>query len=106
MKLNLAAPTAALVAFAVAGIFAGCTSESVSSGGGGAGGGSTTGAAPAPAPAPAFDPAKAATINGKVKFEGAAPATTEVDMSGTPECHAMHPTPQRVESLIVNNGMV
>jgi hypothetical protein len=43
--------------------------------------------APAAAPAAAADDANAATVTGKVKLDGAAPAAKNLDMSATPFLH-------------------
>jgi hypothetical protein len=94
-------PFAVLVSVAFVGCMPGCPK-------GGDGGGTTTtdtGSAAAPA-APAVDPAKAATITGKVKFEGAPPAMEPIDMAGNPKCHSQHPGGAMPEAYVVENGML
>jgi hypothetical protein len=48
--------------------------------------------APAP-PAPPVDPATAATVIGTVKFEGAPPVLSPIDMSAAPACVKANPKP-------------
>jgi plastocyanin len=60
-------------------------------------------AADNPASAPAatpIDPATVATIDGTVKFDGAAPKTAKIDMSQDPGCKGTN----EVENLVVSNG--
>src|SRR5579885_2992850 len=57
-------------------------------------------AAPAPAAAP-IDEANAATVTGKVSFEGTAPKMATIDMSANPACAREHSTAQKIE--IKNN---
>jgi plastocyanin len=55
------------------------------------------------------DPATAGTIGGTVKFDGAAPAPEEVDLSGTPDCATrVGELKEKVvkEDLVVNDGKV
>ena len=59
----------------------------------------------AAAPAQALDPATAATIKGKVLFEGAAPAAQEISVRGNPECAVFHKDGKvQSEELVVNSG--
>jgi plastocyanin len=56
-----------------------------------------------PAAAPAatpIDPATVATIDGTVKFDGAAPKAAKIDMSQDPGCKGMN----AAETLVVDNG--
>jgi len=55
--------------------------------------------AAAPAATP-IDPATVATINGTVKFDGAAPKPSKIDMSQDPGCKG----PNEAENLVVNGG--
>jgi hypothetical protein len=58
----------------------------------GCGGGAKKEAAAPPAPlAPAVDPATAASITGKVSYEGALPVAHVIDMSATPACMRANP---------------
>lgn len=54
---------------------------------------------PAPTAAP-IDPATAATISGTVKFDGAAPKPTKIDMSQDSNCQGSN----NAETLVVNDG--
>jgi len=54
-------------------------------------------AAPAATP---IDPATVATINGTVKFDGAAPKASKIDMSQDPGCKGMN----EAENIAVNGG--
>jgi plastocyanin len=56
-------------------------------------------AATAPAATP-IDPATAATINGTVKLDGAAPKASKIDMSQDPACKGMN----EAENVVVANG--
>jgi len=56
------------------------------------------------AAAPAVDPATAATITGRVAFEGTPPAPQPIDMSEEPSCAAKHPGGAKSEDVVVNNG--
>jgi plastocyanin len=59
--------------------------------------------APQPAAAPAatsIDPATVATINGTVKFDGAAPKPSKIDMSQDPACKGTNES----ENIVVDNG--
>jgi len=47
-----------------------------------------------------IDPATVATINGTVKFDGAAPKPSKIDMSQDPGCKG----PNEAENLVVNGG--
>ena len=56
-----------------------------------------------PAMAPAatpIDPATVATVNGTVKFDGAAPKAGKIDMSQDPACKGMN----EAENVVVANG--
>src|SRR5579859_7972505 len=61
----------------------------------------TPAAAPAAAPA---DDANAATVTGKVAFEGTAPAMKTLSMDATPACARAHTTPQKSQEVIVNGN--
>ena len=61
-------------------------------------------AAPAAAPAAAIDPATAATIKGKVTFEGAAPANAVIKMNADPVCIRENPTAQTQETYLVGKA--
>jgi plastocyanin len=54
---------------------------------------------PAPAATP-IDPATVATINGTVKFDGAAPKPAKIDMSQDPGCKGTN----QAENVMVDNG--
>jgi plastocyanin len=59
--------------------------------------------APQPAAAPAatpIDPATVATVNGTVKFDGAAPKAAKIDMSQDPACKGMNES----ENVVVDGG--
>jgi plastocyanin len=56
-----------------------------------------------PSPAPAatpIDPATVATVSGTVKFDGAAPKASKIDMSQDPACKG----PNEAENIVVDNG--
>src|ERR1700679_819771 len=53
----------------------------------------------APAATP-IDPATVATVNGTVKFDGAAPKLAHIDMSQDPACKGMN----EAETIAVDNG--
>jgi hypothetical protein len=55
---------------------------------------------PAAAPAAAVDDASAATITGKVKFEGTPSAPKNLDMSATPACAKAHTSPAKTEDVV------
>jgi len=55
--------------------------------------------APAPAATP-IDPATAATVNGTVKFDGAAPKAAKIDMSQDPACKGDN----TAEAVVVSGG--
>jgi plastocyanin len=60
-------------------------------------------AAEQPAAAPAatpIDPATIATVSGTVKFDGAAPKATKIDMSQDPACKGMN----EAENVVVDGG--
>jgi plastocyanin len=54
----------------------------------------------AAAPATPIDPATVATINGTVKFDGAAPKASKIDMSQDPGCKGMN----EAENVVVTGG--
>ncbi|MGA7929618.1 MAG: carboxypeptidase regulatory-like domain-containing protein [Candidatus Sulfotelmatobacter sp.] len=56
-------------------------------------------AAPAPAAAP-IDPTTAAAVSGTVKFDGAAPKLSKIDMSQDPACKGMN----EAENVVVMGG--
>ncbi len=56
-------------------------------------------AQPAPAATP-IDPATVATVNGTVKFDGAAPKPAKIDMSQDPGCKGSN----EAENIVVNGG--
>jgi plastocyanin len=56
-------------------------------------------AAPAPAATP-IDPATAGTVNGTVKFDGAAPKQAKIDMSQDPACKGTN----EAESIVADGG--
>ena len=58
---------------------------------------------PKPAAA-AVDPATAATIKGKVTFEGTAPANAPIKMNADPYCMSANKTPQTQETYMVGKG--
>lgn len=60
--------------------------------------------APAAAPAAAVDPATAATIKGKVTFDGPAPANAAIRMNADPVCARENPTPQQQETYVIGQG--
>jgi plastocyanin len=65
--------------------------------------GDTAGGAPAAGAAPVAV-ANAATLNGLVKFEGAAPKMPNLQMGADPFCQSQHPTPAPDEEVIVGPG--
>jgi plastocyanin len=62
------------------------------------------GGAPAAPAAAAVDPATAATVNGTISFEGAAPANAGIKMNADPVCMKENPTPQTQETYMVKDG--
>jgi plastocyanin len=56
--------------------------------------------APAAPAATPIDPATVATISGKVKFDGAAPKGSKIDMSQDPACKGTN----EAENIVVNGG--
>jgi len=56
-------------------------------------------AAPAPAATP-IDPTTVATVSGTVKFDGAAPKPSKIDMSQDPACKGAN----EAENIVVDNG--
>jgi plastocyanin len=80
----------------------------VACGGGGEQKPTETGEAP-PAEAPAgpvttVDPATAATVTGKVSFEGEQPKPRQIRMDAEASCAGLHKEPVYGEELVVNNG--
>jgi plastocyanin len=66
---------------------------------------STVAGAPAAAPAAAPVSADAATLTGLVKFEGAAPKMTNIQMSADPYCQSQHTSaPATEEDAVVGPG--
>ena len=57
-----------------------------------------------PKPAAAVDPATAATIKGKVTFDGTAPANAPIKMNADPYCVTANKTPQTQETYMVGKG--
>ncbi len=53
-------------------------------------------------PAAHVDEATAGTISGRVRFNGAAPAMPEIDMSSNPQCERQHHSPRKAETVVVN----
>ncbi|HEX6938335.1 MAG TPA: carboxypeptidase regulatory-like domain-containing protein, partial [Longimicrobiales bacterium] len=53
---------------------------------------------------PPVDPATAATITGRVVFEGTPPAMARIDMSEEATCAAKHPNGAFVEEVVVNDN--
>src|SRR5437667_3172680 len=58
---------------------------------------------PAPAAAP-LDEANAATVTGKVSYDGPKVTPKTIDMSAKPECVKANPTPTKVEELVTNDA--
>jgi plastocyanin len=50
------------------------------------------------------DEATAGTISGKVRFTGDAPVMPVIDFSSNPQCERQHRTPQKAETVVVNNN--
>lgn len=74
---------------------------------GGGGGGDTPdagGGEAAPEPAAVVSPAEAATISGRVSFEGEAPAPVPIDMSEEPVCDEKHPGGAYRDAVTVTDG--
>jgi hypothetical protein len=61
-------------------------------------------AAPPAASAPAVDDANAATITGKVSYDGPKVTPKTIDMSAKPECIKANPTPVKVQELMTNDA--
>lgn len=61
-------------------------------------------AAPAEQAAPAVDPAIAATISGRIVFEGQPPVAAGIDMSEEPVCADKYTEPPSDESVMVSDG--
>lgn len=55
-------------------------------------------------PSPVVDLATAATITGRVVFEGEAPAMAPIDMAEEPSCAARHADGARAETVVVNEN--
>ncbi len=56
-------------------------------------------------PANLFDPARGtANINGKVRFDGVAPAAAQIKLSTDPVCVSLHKDPLYSEELLVSGG--
>ena len=51
-----------------------------------------------------LDKAAAGSIAGRVVFQGDAPVMPVFDMSSNPACGRQHPTPQKAETVVVNNN--
>ena len=62
------------------------------------------GPAPAAAPTAAIDPATAATIKGKVAFEGSAPKPRRIRMDAEATCMGLHKEPVYSEEVVVNDN--
>ncbi|MFQ5927137.1 MAG: carboxypeptidase regulatory-like domain-containing protein [Terriglobia bacterium] len=63
------------------------------------------GPAPEAVPAATIDPATAATITGKVSFQGTPPRARRIRMDTEPACAKVHKEPVRSEEVVVNaNG--
>lgn len=60
-------------------------------------------AAPAPAAAP-VDEANAATVTGKVTYDGPPVAAKTIDMSAKPECVKANPTPAKTQEVMTGAG--
>ena len=61
--------------------------------------------APSNTAAKSVNPATAATIKGKISFEGQAPEPKQISVKGNPECAVLHPGGTIAsEELLVNNG--
>src|SRR3984893_4458824 len=56
------------------------------------------------APALARDPETAATIKGKVTFDGTPPANAPIKMNADPYCMTVNKTPQTQETYMVGKG--
>jgi plastocyanin len=77
----------------------------------GCGGGAEKAEEPAAEEAPAadfvkVDPAKAATVTGKVKLEGAPPKMRPINMSAEPDCKGLHTAPPPAEVVVTKDGML
>ncbi len=96
MTRNFLPPAAASLTFVLlAGALAGCPG----------GDKPATPSDPTPAaPVAPADPTKVGTISGKIKFDGAAPARAELDMSGTVECHSQHKEAVKSDTILVKDG--
>ena len=62
------------------------------------------GTAPEAAPAAAIDPATAATVTGKVVFQGTAPKGKPIRMDAEPSCVKQHAAPVRSQEVVVNDN--
>jgi plastocyanin len=63
-------------------------------------------AAPAATATPAVDPAIAATVTGKVKFEGTAPAPQPIKLSSDPYCQKVDPGLTTENEIVAKDGAV
>jgi plastocyanin len=63
-------------------------------------------AAPSAPAAPAVDPATAAAVTGKVKFEGTPPATTPIKLSSDPYCEKANPGLTTETEIVGRDGAV
>ncbi len=52
------------------------------------------------------DPAKAATVTGKIKLNGEAPAMPPINMSAEPDCKGLHQSAPPAEVVVSSNGML
>ena len=86
----------AMLSLVLLGLLAGCSKKEDQSTSPSA---ETKAAAPA-ATAAAVDPATAATVNGTVKFEGAAPKPAKIDMSQDPACKGSN----TAETIVADGG--
>lgn len=50
------------------------------------------------------DPATAASVSGKVSFEGEAPRAVRINMSAEPDCHDLHSEPPTASPVDVTDG--
>jgi len=70
----------------------------------GCGGGEPKKAETTAPPAAAVDEASAATITGKVSYDGPKVNPKTIDMSAKPECEKANPTPAKVQELVTNDA--
>jgi plastocyanin len=52
------------------------------------------------------DPAKAATVTGKIKLDGDAPAMPAINMSAEPDCKGLHQSAPSAEVVVASDGML